>query len=211
MAKADTGKRANRKMSKKTRLQAFMHKEIFNAAARAMQKKNFAMVTMDDVAREMDGSKGTIYYYFSSREELMTSMAWHCYLFVRDALQPIADDTALSPYEKLEKLIRMEVLVMCQNWLLNRALWTNAWWSGLDDKNARKISKEREAWIKYIANLLSEIDRGRDKKMNYELRARIIFYFVESVVGWYSGGGPISADCVADEATRLIMGSIKPA
>jgi AcrR family transcriptional regulator len=209
MAKVKTETAPTRKMSKKTRLQAFMHQEIFNAAAKAMEKANFAMVTMDDVAREMGGSKGTIYYYFSSREELMSSMAWHCYLVVRDALQPIADNKALSAVEKLEQMVRTEVLVMCQNWLMNRALWTNAWWSGLDDKNAQKIGKARTVYVKYLAGLLSEIDKGRDKKLNYETRARMIFYFIESVTGWFMGGGPLTAEQAADEAARLIMGGIK--
>jgi AcrR family transcriptional regulator len=208
MAKAKTEAVPTRKMSKKTRLQAFMHQEIFTAAARAMEKSGFSMVTMDDVAREMGGSKGTIYYYFSSREELMSSMAMHCYKMVNDALQPIADNKALSAAEKLEQMVRTEVLVMCQNWLLNRALWTNAWWSGLDDKNARIIGKVRTTYVKYLAGLLSEIDKGRDKKLNYETRARMIFYFIESVTGWFVGGGPVSAEHAADEAVKLILGSI---
>ena len=205
-AKADTA--PTRKMSKKTRLQAFMHQEIFMAAARAMEKSGFSMVTMDDIAKEMGGSKGTIYYYFSSREELMSSMALHCYNMMYDVLLPIGDNKSLSAADKLEQLVRTEVLVMCQNWLINRALWTNAWWSGLDDKNAQKIGRGRRNYIKYLAGLLSEIDKGRDKKLNYETRARMIFYFIESVTGWFIGGGPVTAEQAADEAAKLIMGSI---
>ena len=211
MAKAKTEAAPTRKMSKKTRLQAFMHQEIFNAAARAMEKQNFAMVTMDDVAREMGGSKGTIYYYFSSREELMTSMALYSMKITINALQPIADNKSLGPVEKMEQIIRTEVLVLCQNWLLNRALWTNAWWSGMDDANARKIGRVRTNYVKFLAGLMSEIDKGRERKLNYETRARMIFYFIESVTGWFTGGGPVSPEQAADEAVRIIMGSIKPA
>jgi AcrR family transcriptional regulator len=205
MPKIKTEAAPTRKMSKKTRLQAFMHQEIFMAAARAMEKTGFSMVTMDEIAKQMGGSKGTIYYYFSSREELISSMAMHCFKLVVDALQPIADNKALSAAEKLEQMVRTEVLVMCQNWLLQRALWTNAWWSGLDDKNAQTIEKGRRAYVKYLAGLLSEIDKGRDKKLNYETRARMIFYFTESVTGWFVGGGPVSAEHAADEATKIIL------
>ena len=208
MAKAKPAAAPTRKMAKKTRLQAFMHQEIFTAAARAMEKSGFSMVTMDDVAREMGGSKGTIYYYFSSREELISSMAMHCFKIINDALQPIADNKKLSAAEKLEQLIRTEVLAMCQNWLLQRALWTNAWWAGLDDKNAQIIDKRRTAYIKYLAGLLSEIDKARDKKLNYETRARMIFYSVESVTGWFVSGGPISAEKAADEAVNILLGNI---
>lgn len=208
MVKVKTEAAPTRKMSKKTRLQAFMHQEIFTAAARAMEKAGFSVVTMDDVAREMGGSKGTIYYYFSSREELISSMAMHCFKIISDALQPIADNKKLTAAEKLEQMVRTEVLVMCQNWLLQRALWTNAWWSGLDDKNAQVIGRGRTAYVKYLAGLLSEIDKGRDKKLNYETRARMIFYSVESVTGWFTGGGPVSAEKAADEAVNILLGNI---
>jgi AcrR family transcriptional regulator len=49
--------------------------DIVNAAERVFAKKGFGDVTMDDVAEEAELSKGTLYLYFKTNEELHFAVA----------------------------------------------------------------------------------------------------------------------------------------
>lgn len=45
--------------------------EILNAATRVFCQKGYADATLDEIAREAEFSKGAIYLYFSSKEDII--------------------------------------------------------------------------------------------------------------------------------------------
>ena len=55
---------------RKRQEQAIRRKDIIDAAERVFSAKGFARATMDEVAREAEFSKRTVYIYFSSKEQL---------------------------------------------------------------------------------------------------------------------------------------------
>lgn len=52
---------------------------ILDAAERLIVKKGHRMMTMDDVAKEADVAKGTIYLYFKSKESLCAAVTVRCF------------------------------------------------------------------------------------------------------------------------------------
>ena len=60
--------------------------EILEAAFEEFSQKGFAATRLDDVAARADVTKGTIYVYFSSKEELFETM-------VRQLMAPVVDKT----------------------------------------------------------------------------------------------------------------------
>ncbi|MDR2547455.1 MAG: TetR/AcrR family transcriptional regulator [Lachnospiraceae bacterium] len=57
-------------MSKKERLSAFNRSNILSAAKQLFFEKGIAQTTMDDISKEADYSKSTVYAYFKSKEEI---------------------------------------------------------------------------------------------------------------------------------------------
>lgn len=57
-------------MSKKEKLKAFYRQNILEAAQKLFAAKGFANTTMDDIAREAELSKTTIYGCFNKKEEI---------------------------------------------------------------------------------------------------------------------------------------------
>jgi AcrR family transcriptional regulator len=49
-------------------------REILLAGARVFAREDFSVTTLDDVAREVGVTKGVIYYYFRSKEEIYTAI-----------------------------------------------------------------------------------------------------------------------------------------
>ena len=57
-------------MSKKERLSAFNRGNILSAAKRLFLEKGITQTTMDDISKEADYSKSTVYVYFKSKDEI---------------------------------------------------------------------------------------------------------------------------------------------
>mgnify|MGYP000736118600 CR=1 FL=1 len=61
-------------MSKKQALTEFHRGSILAAAERLFAEKGTEKTTMDDIAREAEYSKATLYVYFQSKEEIINAI-----------------------------------------------------------------------------------------------------------------------------------------
>jgi len=199
-----------RKVYKNPKVQDLMRMEIFRAAARAAEKKNFDVISMDDVARELGGSKGTIYYYFKSKDALIGAMVIHVYSSIETALMPIFLDKSLSASEKLAKVSKQEIILLLNDWSMQRALWTNTWWAALNKKDFQRVMKMRKIHRKTMADLISEITRGKNEKPQMlKHKARLVMGLIESIVGWYRPDGSYTPEELADTAVEMIFNGLQ--
>jgi len=199
-----------RKVYKNPKVQDLMRMEILRAAARAAEKKNFDVISMDDVARELGGSKGTIYYYFKSKDALIGAMVIHVYSSIETALMPIFLDKSLSASEKLAKVSKQEIILLLNDWSMQRALWTNTWWAALNKKDFQRVMKMRKIHRKTMADLISEITRGKNEKPQMlKHKARLVMGLIESIVGWYRPDGSYTPEELADTAVEMIFNGLQ--
>ena len=199
-----------RKVYKNPKVQDLMRMEILRAAARAAEKKNFDVISMDDVARELGGSKGTIYYYFKSKDALIGAMVIHVYSSIETALMPIFLDKSLSASEKLAKVSKQEIILLLNDWSMQRALWANTWWAALNKKDFQRVMKIRKIHRKTMSDLISEITRGKNEKPQMlKHKARLVMGLIESIVGWYRPDGSYTPEELADTAVEMIFNGLQ--
>jgi AcrR family transcriptional regulator len=95
---------------------------ILHAAERVILRMGFGALTMDDVAREAQLSKATVYKYVAGKGALLHEIMGHMFDDIRDRFAA-AVESAGSAREKLGRLVR---IVLEHNEAmkgLNRALW----------------------------------------------------------------------------------------
>ncbi len=80
-------------------------RSILKAAERVIVRKGYQQMTMDDVAREAQLSKATLYHYFRSKGELTLEILDHFFVMVDEEVRKISL-LPLSAGEKLKKGIR---------------------------------------------------------------------------------------------------------
>ena len=81
---------------------------ILHAAESVIIRKGVGAATMDDIARESQFSKATLYQYFRSKSELVDEIVLHYHDDMRTILERIrARD--LSAVEKLRRIIRASI------------------------------------------------------------------------------------------------------
>jgi len=79
--------------------------EILDAAEQLFTTKGYAKTTINDILREVGIAKGTFYYYFQAKEEVMEAVVNRFISQGASAARTIAEDTKLTAHEKLLKIL----------------------------------------------------------------------------------------------------------
>lgn len=79
--------------------------EILDTAEMLFFAKGYARTTVNDILQEIGIAKGTFYYYFKSKEEVMDAVVMRFIDAGVDAARQIAADPKLSVHEKLLQII----------------------------------------------------------------------------------------------------------
>ena len=78
-------------MSKKQALTEFHRGSILAVAERLFAEKGTERTTMDDIAREAEYSKATLYVYFQSKEEIINAILLSGMLLLKKKIQEAID------------------------------------------------------------------------------------------------------------------------
>lgn len=79
-------------------------KQIIAAAKKVFSAKGFNGTTMEDIAREVELSAGTLYLYFSSKDELYAAINIELQMYMQQRVQELADNKELGPPQKVRAL-----------------------------------------------------------------------------------------------------------
>src|SRR5699024_11528359 len=84
-----------------------MKEQITNQSIQLFEEKGFSQTSIQDIVDALNVTKGTFYYYFSSKEQLLMDihLKYIDNLLIRQ--QQILDNISLSHQEKLTKIIAM--------------------------------------------------------------------------------------------------------
>lgn len=82
---------------------------ILDATARLLARYGYSKTTIDDVAREADIGKGTVYLHFASKEAIVLSLVDRAVREVLDELRTIAADDA-SASDRMRRMLATRVL-----------------------------------------------------------------------------------------------------
>ena len=151
--------------------------EVLDAALRLFVRKGFAATKVEDIAHAAGLSKGAIYRYFSSKEEIFESL-------VKRALTPLADRTSLmarTSRDDAATIIKMVLTMMA---------------SGLADPDTLALPRlvlmeagsfpalaaayRRQVIDKAISALETTVERGIDEGTFRSVNARLA---VRNIIG----------------------------
>lgn len=75
--------------------------EILDTAARLFATKGYEKCTVNDILKEVNIAKGTFYYYFKSKEDVMDEIIGRVTELVINKAETILENKVISPEEKL--------------------------------------------------------------------------------------------------------------
>ena len=83
--------------------------EILDAAEKLFAGKGYIKTTINDILQEVGIAKGTFYYYFKSKEEVMDAVAERYIDMGTEAVKIVAEDKKLTALEKFRILLTKDI------------------------------------------------------------------------------------------------------
>ncbi len=117
--------------------------QILKAAVSAFSRKGLRETSMDDIVRESGVSKGAIYWYFKSKDELITKLMDTFFNLQIPKLQEIANASG-SAVEQMKRLLDIAVKEM-KKMIRFRPILQELYVLALRDRTMKKIARKEYA------------------------------------------------------------------
>lgn len=79
--------------------------EIIETAERLFRENGYSTTAVEAIIKEMGVAKGTFYYYFNSKEEVLEAIVDHTLDQIVKMAEQVADDASMNALTKMERLL----------------------------------------------------------------------------------------------------------
>ncbi len=158
-------------------LKEFRVREILEATRRVIGRYGFQGATIDRVAEEAGVAKGTVYLYFTNKDQLLHAAVIEG---IREMARQIQEDgrSTGSPLERLMRLVRNEFRILNSQQDFLKALLLEPSFVSPADPEQPRAKEMRQVYMDYldfVAGLVKEaIEHGQVRKMDERLAAFLL-------------------------------------
>jgi AcrR family transcriptional regulator len=143
-------------MSPKPDVSTERKQQIFEAAVACFGRKGYHLTTMDDIAAECGLSKGSLYWYFSSKKELFLYLFTVMMEQMTGTWEGIVNDPDLTATEKLQATLSM-FNPMMEEWAPFFGVMLEAWGQTRFDEDVEALMHGfYEPYIAMMTRILEE-------------------------------------------------------
>lgn len=179
---------------------------ILESAVRSFAAKGFYGTSMDDIAEELLMTRGSLYYYFRDKEEILAL----CHETALEAMLDVTDRvraSALPPDQALRRIIIEHARVMVDKFH-GTALALQ--FDALDARRRATVVGVRDAYENSLRDVIAEgVERGVFRAVDPKLTAFAILGAMNWMARWYRAGGGASADEIGEEFARLFLDGVR--
>jgi AcrR family transcriptional regulator len=173
-----------------------IRESILKSAAKLFAAKGYPNTSIVDLADACNSSRGALYHYFDSKEQILFEILNTHLDAVLDALNAV-DSGSQDPLPNLRALLRRLMVLNSENQSEQITL-LNAM-NQLDEAAMAKIADKQRDIVDLIVDALGRLDA--QKRMNARSRkayAMMILGALNYTYIWYDPKGPITPEAYAD-------------
>jgi len=176
--------------------------QILGAAASIFCEKTFHGTTLQEIADAVGISKGSLYYYITSKEKLLAEIILDTARRFAEALGGIEEEH-LTPVERLKSIIREHINFNTQYKEIGTLFITERnVISLMDTAELTEIFDHRN---KLVAETLGEaIETGLYRPVDVGVTTLAIVGLCNSIVFWYRPSGSLSPEEITDACFELV-------
>lgn len=181
-------------------------RSVLMAAAQSFAEKGYVATTMDDIAERMETTKGAVYHYFWSKEEI----------FVQIRVTAIQDAT-----ERLEAIVARGgppdmVLRAALKDLVSHIFGTVEQYAIVLDEphalSAESRQRIRESQRPYERRIQDVVEAGIQERVFVHRDPKLMVFTLLrsalSVAFWYDPSGPLQPDYIVEEVVQQVLSGI---
>ena len=176
---------------------------ILKSAANLFAEKSFSTTTIVDLAAACQSSRGALYHYFSSKEEILTQILEEHVSSMLDVLVQLGEER-LEPDAHLRAVARTMMRLNSENQSEQIVLLND--WNQLDEKKRQEIGAMQRRIISIIRDVLARLDQ------RHRLTPRLATSYAMSLLGsinytyaWFDPKGPVSPEEYADQVVDVFL------
>ncbi|HZQ39130.1 MAG TPA: TetR/AcrR family transcriptional regulator [Dehalococcoidia bacterium] len=180
-------------------------REILVAAANVFARDGYASASLDDVAAQIGVTKGVIYYYFRSKEEIFTEIRATA---IRDAIERL--EAIVAAGGTPEQLLRAAVRDLVDHIFDDLDRYANV-------LSAQRLSPESHATIRELQRryehlvqqiVADGIGAGVFAERDPRVTTFTLLRACLGIAGWYSPDGPLPPELVAEQVTEQVVSGV---
>jgi AcrR family transcriptional regulator len=186
----------------KARKQAYVQEEILASAARLFAERGYRAVTIDDIGASLEYTKSVVYYYFTSKNEIL----WQIFQRIYDTyLEGVSEIRArgLPPAEALALIIRKHALNV-----MERRDWTAIYFreeSELTEQQRREIARKKRGYDLMIEEVYEAgMNAGVFRQMPVHIAVSGLLGMCNWLYIWYKEQGALPAEQIAGYCADLL-------
>lgn len=199
----------DRRNSRVAHKRAARIRQILREAAIVFAEKGYDQANLEEIAARLDLRGPSLYYYFSSKEDLLLNCISNIATEVIGRLKAIAS-APLPALERLKLLIKEQFLIETKDYPEFAPLFYRL---TVQDPGIREQIREiRRAHGRVFREVAEEaVAAGEVREDEYKLILLLVFGALAHVGEWFNPDGPKGAEQLAEEAAAMLMRMFCPA
>jgi AcrR family transcriptional regulator len=184
------------------------HAEVLEVAGRLFYTKGYEATSIQDIADEMGMLKGSLYYYISTKEDVLFEIIRSYHEETRAYFDEIVSSD-LPPVERLRKFIETETAYTAHHVEKSSLFFTE--WRSLTEERRKTIVVERDRHDQFVRSCIKEAQSSGAFRPDADARlvANGLLGMVNSVYQWYDPSGPSTAEEIGAAYAELVINGLK--
>lgn len=180
---------------------------IIKSAIKLFALKGYNFTTMQDVAEHAEMTKGGVYYYFRSKEEMLFSIHER---FIDEGLKRLkqVEGAHTNPVDRFKALVEAHVSIMHDFKDEIQVFFESMRW--LDHDKQKKVKEKRDKYEDYFVRVVQDgVANGLFKDQDYKLKALQILGSLNWMYTWYRPDYGKSPKKIADSFNKTFLDGLK--
>jgi TetR/AcrR family transcriptional regulator len=180
---------------------------ILESAVAAFRRHGYHGTTMEQIAESLLMTKGSLYYYFHNKEEILFAVHDQALDRILAELSRVKK-TKSCACDQLEDLIAAHIRIMVEGFH-GTALALE--FGALSPRRLSRIVAKRDRYEHALRNLIDEGGRqGCFRKLDPKMAGLALLGAINWIAKWYHPDGPAGAKDVAGHFLGIVMGGMLP-
>lgn len=184
------------------------HAEVLEVAGRLFYTKGYEATSVQDIADEMGMLKGSLYYYISTKEDILFEIVRSYHEETRAYFDEIANSD-LPAVDKLRKFIETETAYTAHHLEKSSLFFTE--WRSLTEERRKTIVVERDRHDQFVRTCIKDAQESGEFRSDADARliANGLLGMVNSVYQWYDPHGPSTAEEIGVAYAELVINGLR--
>jgi AcrR family transcriptional regulator len=185
-----------------------LRQTALEVAAKLFASRGYAGTSLQDIADELGVSRPSLYYYFSSKEEILASLVEEVTVFSHQQSERVAANADANPGETLCLMVRNHA-----KWLLDHAVQfrvVDRSESELPEETRRVHNAAKRALLEDFTGIIARgIQIGHFRPIDPRVAAFGMLGMCSWTAWWFKPDGRQTAASVADTIADMALHSVR--